>query len=304
MRYALGGRPGGFAVGGGTAWVIAPDDGWGVLWRINVATGGAERLEPTRGSSWPTFGEGYAWAPCAGTTDNPCGGPLILKIDARTGAVLARIEVGSTGFLLAVAAGGLWVPGESGLALIDPSTDRVQQLGGRGFSWIGGSHSSLWAASDRRITQLDPNDGSVLRSFSFDDPCFLNVTSEAVWAQTCRPVPGADRSRAYSLIRIDTASGEVRQVPIAGPTTMVSAAGRVWLVRYETSGGSAAAAIESIDALSMRPVGDRLWVPLAPERWGGPGSIARPTIFAVADGETLWLSNTGEGDLIRVGLPA
>jgi len=299
--YPVGGRAGSIAVGGGAAWVITPDDGWGVLRRVDATTGFVERLPATRGSSWPTFGDGYVWAPCAGTTDNPCGGPLILKLDPTTGVVLDRIDVGSTGFP-AFAADGLWVSGQSGLARIDPSTEQVDEFGGRGFSWIGSVRGSVWEASGDRIRQFDPSDGSTLRSFHLNDPCFVNVTGDAVWAETCRPDLDAAGPDKYFLIRINASSGEVRRVPIATPTTMVTAAGRLWMVRVEDSGESAGAAIESIDPSSMRPSGDRLSVPIAAGRWG-VGIVGVPTIFAVADGSSLWLSNTGEDDLIRVGLP-
>jgi ABC-type branched-subunit amino acid transport system substrate-binding protein/DNA-binding beta-propeller fold protein YncE/predicted Ser/Thr protein kinase len=90
----------GIAVGGGSVWVTAQDEG--LLWRIEPGPSpGLRTIDVGVGATYVAFGDGAAW------TGNYLDG-VVSRIDPRTNSVTARVRVGAAQ-ALGVGAGSAWV---------------------------------------------------------------------------------------------------------------------------------------------------------------------------------------------------
>ncbi len=200
----MGGAPTGIAFARGSAWVATN----GTLVRIDGSTGAVRERIPvppggdyrhvaiTGGSAWLTDGGGRHAAVtqvdlatrrvrhvthvvcCAiGVVARgsdiwvtvPRDGPgLLVRIDARSGRVVARIPVGSGPGPIAATASRIWVWNTSAptsLMGIDPATNRVAAtVALPGVLDIAAGPGGLWATgSGAGIVRLDPLSGQVVR---------------------------------------------------------------------------------------------------------------------------------------------
>jgi ABC-type branched-subunit amino acid transport system substrate-binding protein/DNA-binding beta-propeller fold protein YncE/predicted Ser/Thr protein kinase len=90
----------GIAVGGGSVWVTAQDEG--LLWRVEpVPRPSTRTIDVGVGATYVAFGDGAAW------TGNHLDG-VVSRVDPRTNSVTARVRVGAAQ-ALGAGAGSAWV---------------------------------------------------------------------------------------------------------------------------------------------------------------------------------------------------
>ena len=117
----------------------------------------------------PAFGD--VWA-------NDYGREQLVRLDGRTGRVLARLRLGRR-IAIAVGSGSVWALRWGGrffrrpngpLYRIDPATNRVAAripLRSPGFGVLYGG-DALWVWGPDRVVQLDPSSGRVIRELRVD----------------------------------------------------------------------------------------------------------------------------------------
>jgi DNA-binding beta-propeller fold protein YncE len=124
----------------------------------------------------------------------PRDGPgEVLRIDARTGRIVAHVPVGNGPGPIAIAGSRVWVWNTSSptsLLSIDPAVNRV--TGGasiHGVSDIAAGPAGLWASGNGvGMAQIEPRSGRILRRLSaVSGAQYLAVGTRAVYAsqRTC-----------------------------------------------------------------------------------------------------------------------
>jgi DNA-binding beta-propeller fold protein YncE len=250
-------QPLALAVGGGAVWV-QQDNAKGSLVRIDEKT-----LEPAPvpGVGWSdsfpvlAFGEGSVWIV---EHDIARAGSVILfgrsfaivRIDARTGQVLARIPVsGANG--IAVGAGAVWVM-KSGAGFdksstvwrIDPATNQIVATipvpksiddiaFGEGFVWVVRNQIAVVGSDgDSEVNRVDPATNQVV-----GEPirvpsgfCNLAVGNGTVWVLSANG----------SLVRIDPQTGRQlgQPTPIFHPMKIAAGPTGVWITRWSRPMGT------------------------------------------------------------------
>ena len=295
-RYPVpGAQP--LVFGGGAAWVSGGNQGWSELWRVDAATGQSKPLPNTRGGEWHAFGEGFAWGTCSGSTNNPCGGAAVLKLDPATGATLARIPLLSPPLQITTGLGSVWVSTSAGVVKIDPVHANITQtLDAAGV--IGTAGGRLWATSYTRktVVALDPVTGTITDEVPYVDPCLFAVGEEGVFVASCGGVGASG-----TLIRIDPRTGKVTYstpLPGVGAGDMTLYAGRLWL--GSLSGNQRE--VLPIDPATGRPAGPPVPVPAGGDPFTSLGIGPLP-LFIAGGADSLWVTHVDANHVIRVGIP-
>jgi hypothetical protein len=231
------------AVGGGSVWVGgAPTD----QAPCHVGCGRVLRIDPDSGAVVATitvekypramaFGFGALWVEAEMPDNSPA---LVLKIDAATDEVVARVEipnivvVGSTGHpRLAVGAGAVWVGYGVQLTKIDPDSDTVVGDGRLDFEPDGGivaDDSGVWAVGVA-VEAIDPTTLEPRQVASLPAGFVQSSTldGDTIWLTEAHNPPQGGTDPVLELIEVDTMTGEVTFTGI--PTYNVAAGGgRVW----------------------------------------------------------------------------
>ena len=159
----VGATPAAVAVGGGAVWVLNADDQ--TISRIDSSTKEVRTFgigaTPTdlavgAGGPWVVNGGALARAQFAGTT-----GVALTRLDARTGAVLAKVALPSTALTpsnvvehhVAVGGGAVWaIAPDFSIVRIDPDRDEVEAVvDGIAAVAVAAGRGEVWALSDQGV---------------------------------------------------------------------------------------------------------------------------------------------------------
>ena len=274
-------------VPGGMDWItVAAGSAWtssGKITRLDGRTGEVVTTIETVGDTClaPDVGFGSLWF-------GVCGTPEVLRIDPKSGKVVATIKLARVSDLqeessVAAGAGGVWVLATPGLLVqIDPRTNSVVRVvkAPAGASAIRASKDVLWVTvhTDSTVLQLDPKTLKTLATIPVGPgPQFLAVGEGAVWTldQGGGSVTRVDlaTSKAVATVQVDTGSVEGGDIAVGG--------GFVWA--RVTDG-----LVAKIDPRTNSVVA----------RYGpaaGSGSVA-------ADGSTAWITAHDSNSVYRLPL--
>lgn len=259
------------------------------------------------------------------------GDDLLLRLDARTGRRLARIDVhradprALAGGTLAAAGNKIWIAAPvrvtgdptvgsaSGwIGRIDVRTYRLRLVQVRGArpAQIGVGPAGVWVSGGRTLRRVDPATGKVTGRVRFGNYLgAVAVTRNSVWVA---------RGNTDRLLQIDPRTLGVRASIAVGHSSAGSslavAPGRVWaatdrgLVAVDSSAAKVAARISLRGASQVAFDGSRLWV-LAD---GGVYSLDGRAVtkrqslssqvfglLAAVDGD-VWLSDEARNSLRRI----
>jgi hypothetical protein len=181
---------------GATAVTAATDAVWAAqcsLFRVDPGTGRVVAHVAGTGRSRAdcvldvAVGAGAVWGAVPGVG--------LLRVDAATSRVVARVPVGPMWAPVAATAAGVWVVccgGERGwadgmLVRVDPAANRVAariRLGGRPTGVAAGP-SGIWVAGHGRVWRIDPRTGRVVATIAVADGLAAGgrvvVGRDAVW---------------------------------------------------------------------------------------------------------------------------
>jgi hypothetical protein len=302
VRIPVADLPQPIAADNSGAWVVTgTGETTNVLWHIDARTNHAIKLARTRGAMWPAVGEGFAWVTCSGSA-NPCAGNSVLKLDARTGTILATIPLPGPTNWITTGLGSVWVSTQAGLVKIDPDTARVVATFAIKTDHLATAGDSLWAtgvAGDLRdVAKIDPSNGNILKKVAFADPCEMLATDQAVWVSSCMSSGG---QRGDQLLRIDPTSGRILyRVPVRWGGSLAFAAHRLWLPVWAQDHFEIAAH----DPKTGKATGTVLKVkpsPVPPGSYQGFG-IGPPGLFSAVGDGSFWLTHIDATDVVRMGI--
>jgi streptogramin lyase len=281
------------------------------------------------GAFWPSMtlaaDAGSLWVACKSQS-------RLLRVDAATGAIRARVRFPTAVEITAVAAGlgAVWAldARQGMLYRVDRVRNAVVRSVPLGTSrayniWTGAG--SVWVVDDAtgELMRIDPNGGVVDRIPVGDGPSDLVFEGATLWA-----VDHRDRG----LVRVDTATRAVTRLatlPGDAPERMVQVGGYLWitgrgtdLFRVDPASG---AVLETIDTdasgIDLVAAGDSIWVPtrsaavdasglptmsrLLRVGAGSTSAVASPSGRVdvnglVEDSGAVWLADNTNGVLYRV----
>jgi len=241
-----------FEAGEGTIWITARNvldaealgGGGNELWRLEASTGPAAAtpalVTDALGPYGPVdiaAGPGVVWV-VNELLEPPWG--EILRIDARSGEIVARIESGVG--LLAVAERSVWFLDGLSLRRIDPATGRFTAsvpadvallslfpqeqrslvLAGEGGMVAGEGAIWLLSKRDESVSRVDPSSGQVTDTVGVGRiPTVIAVGEGAVWVANARD---------GTVTRIDPRTMDVKTIDVGGsPTALAAGEGAVWV---------------------------------------------------------------------------
>jgi sugar lactone lactonase YvrE len=160
----LGGQPQDAVLAGGSLWIADFD---GRVLRLDPATHRVREQIVVGGTPRSiTAGGGVVWVISHDSGTGVTSSHLV-KLDARSGRVLARVPTKAYGGSLAFGAGGLWLStNEHGgdVERIDPdSSQRTAFFPFETGSGLAVAGNAVWALRPRSVLQIDPATGSVTR---------------------------------------------------------------------------------------------------------------------------------------------
>ncbi len=295
------------------------DAGASVASTISVDLGEAA----TYGPDAVAYGAGSLWVSVLADEGNRSE---ILRIDPDGGEVTARIPVSEPGSA-SFGAGALWVAnfGSGGTYRIDPATNQAT-LSPEGGDLVVAGDEGVWVVgSDDVLTQLNPADGSKIRTievvardvversvpaglissdFDGSDELPFEVDSFGSMALGFGSLWATIDARDGLLGRVDTTTGEVTDIlllpplsasiDLAGTFAMASSGGRLWVLVEFTDVSSGVMGINpdtvEVDVNVVLPLGEgtTLWrMATTPDR-----------IYAIDDFQTLYVIDPATQDLV------
>jgi streptogramin lyase len=139
------------------------------------------------------WGAGSVWVMTLAKT-------VLLRIDAKTGRVVARIQVG-----------------REPAFVLHPDEFEDAVIFADGFIWVRDSVND-------QIVRVSPRSNKVIDRIPSDQPWPPAVGFGSIW------IP---RFEAYEVDRLDEATARiVKRFPVTGPTTIAMGAGSVWVVAH------------------------------------------------------------------------
>jgi streptogramin lyase len=247
-------------------------------------------------------GEGFAWVTCTGK-DNPCSGPSVLKLDPRSGKTLATISLPEHPFAIATGLGAVWVTMYEGLAKLDPVEERVSAVFQGNYSQVGTAGGSVWTTSKDpdRVYRIDPTTGAVLNYLDLGSSCTFEASRDVVWVATCDAEIRSDGGEE-TLAKIDAHTAEVvLQAPLASYGQMRMAGESLW-VASQVERRSDVIEVIRLDPETGKVAGEPIRITSGRPRFFAHGE-GLPHVFVAADQGSLWLTDFGAGEVIRLMLP-
>lgn len=301
-RIHLPGPPQPIAAGEGAAWVsVSTGGGHSILWRIDARTEEARSLPNTEGAGWPAAGDGSVWVTCP-DRNSPCAGPSVLKLDPFTGETVATVSLPGGPNQVTIGLGSVWVTLNEGLARIDPVRAQVIAVYPGQYNFVGVASGAVWTTSydPDRVYRIDPETGQVEKEFRIHDPCTFEATGSVVWVASCDNSLGGDNEL---LTKIDAPKGEILlSAQIKGYGQMRVVNDELWLVRNHATEGNLIEVVR-IDPRTGSAVGLVESVERGPTEHSAMGR-SLPHVFVAFDGRSLWLTDYGAGDVVRLGVPS
>jgi hypothetical protein len=300
VRYRVDGAPQPLAVGEGAAWVDVTamslrGTGPSTIWRIDARTGEAKPLPETTGAVWIAAGEGGVWATC---NAGPCGGFGVLQLDPATGDLIRTITLPDRTNQIAVGLGSVWVSTESGVRRIDAGSGSLLATFPGSYNFLGVGGGTLWATTGKGLVQIDPSSGERLKELPFPDPCYLDVTPNTVFVATCG---GATISHDI-LEAVDIGTGQVKfRVPLDGWGSM-RLSGQTLIIAQRDPTNQGFIRLVQLDPGTGQPTGSPFEVKTGETRFFIRALFEPNPFLAVGEG-SVWFTDFGAGEVIRVGLP-
>ena len=249
-RIEAGNAPKSLAVAGGALWVVSGADG--SVRRIEI--GGASRtLRLGAKATAIAAGAGAIWV-----TSEEAG--TVIRVDPRSGAVVAGVNVGNGPSAVAAGEGAVWVVnrGDGTLSRVDPATNAVSatvRVGtdptavttGRGSVWVAGGE-------DGTVVRVDPRGPRVLRRLrTGSSPSALTVAAGSVWT-AATATAAAHRGGTLRVVLPETVPIPANWLTGNGysyETWMLTSLAYDGLVAYRRAGGAAGATL--VGGLATRP---------------------------------------------------
>lgn len=303
VRYAFDLPPQPMVVGEGAAWVkVAALDGRPQhLARIDAMTGDVTRIDAP-GGDWPAVGGGSAWLLCNAGAQG-CDEGSLTQLDPDTGEVIRSVALPAPGAQIAGTADGVWVTTDAGVSFIDSTGEVIRSFQTQNRDLLGTDGSELWVSDGGAVTKFDPETGDQLERVPFGDVCTMEVAEGIVWVASCGgglPQGGADGDR---LMGIDAASGEVLfQRTIEGYGQMRYADGALYLAQSDPTNNDRLRILR-FDPRTGADLGDPITIPRSPQV-NFARSIGSPHVFFAIGEGSLWLTDLGAGEVIRLGIPS
>jgi hypothetical protein len=223
----------GLTVGPAAVWLWSgPGPGLG---RVDLHTGRLARL-PTPSEGPVALDASGVWTACCGAQDGQPGQPQVLRVDPRSGRVLARVRLPAQPpwweqiTAIAVGAGSIWAGGHAGvLWRVDPWRGRLQatiglpSVFGYEVSALTVGRGGIWAhnrAGVGTVVRVDPR-ANRLTPTVFADHGSVAVAGGAIWSVQDADLVRTDPTtwRTVAKLRV----GEANLVDVA------AAAGAVWV---------------------------------------------------------------------------
>lgn len=223
-------NPAGGAAGSGAVWV--PNAGAGTVWKLDAQTG--RRLATVAVGDVAAYSESCAarnihQVPHGSFAVRDCDLPRglalagssvwvidgasrsLLRIDASSARVVARVPVGVAGWYVAAGPDAVWVSdyGADTVVRVDPRTNQVTAtIGGlpHGPTGLVEAAGALWVACSRadEVARIDPATNQVTAAIpAGHEPLGIAAGFQSVW------VHDENEERAGSVTRVDTATGRV-----------------------------------------------------------------------------------------------
>jgi YVTN family beta-propeller protein len=232
----------------------------------------------------------------------------VARIDAKTGDILPRIEVGRDPVGLALAHGSVWVVNryDGTVSRIDPTTATVVATINVGDTPVNvaASTDAIWVTNSRSgsVSKIDPETNRTTATVEIGSPCSegthsrrsahcslpigMTVHENTVWI--------ADFEDA-KVVRIDATSNEIIGEPIAvgeGPEVIVVNGDAAWVAisfgeaRFGRCRDACGRGVSRIDLETHQVVAT---IPL----------IGKPTGLAI-DGGAIWVSQFERGTIVKI----
>ncbi|MFL5642656.1 MAG: ABC transporter substrate-binding protein [Chloroflexota bacterium] len=222
VQIPVGTRPGGIAVGGGSAWVT--NTGADTVSQIDLAnrSGAVRIIDVGKAPKGIVVTDGSVWVANSGER-------TVSRINIPTGKVVQTIEVGNSPTAVAVAGDGLWVANatDSTIVRIDSAAGKVGQAVGVAAKPVAlaADATGLWVASEdgAAVSHHDPLTGATLEAPIRLNarPTALAIDPTSVW------VAAADGK----VTRIDRAGrGVTATIPVGGSLATIAVIGdAIWV---------------------------------------------------------------------------
>jgi hypothetical protein len=219
------------------------------------------------------------------------------------------------------AAGAVWVPGEGGIARVDPATGKFTVPIHGLVKWLASGFGSLWASGSTGVIQVDPETSTIVRKIR--PPCAVSVPGGLAWAVVSVGAGSVWVSCGQRVERIDPSTGQVIAIVahpgrvFAGTVTQVLAAGdSVWLMSWldpyavkhpadafstldridpstnELVPGSTIHIAKGASLGSPVPVGDQIWFPTT---FGVGPDVGMLFVFNATTGRVVETFDLSEG---------
>lgn len=250
-----------------------------------------DRIRIPAGAGDLTADDGAVWV---------SGFGKVSRIDPQTNGVVTTIDTPGTGDYsrVAVGEGGVWVTADGGkLYRIDPATNAVVatiQVGGSLIGVVATSEGYVWVTRPRdgvgELVRIDPATNTVVGEPIEVGPGPASVVSALgeLWVTNTSPP---------SVVRVDTASGEVRKV---GSVTgdLAVAYGSLWaasedqVVRADPETGQPIETFHIPRAVAVATSEGQVWVLAMPES-------SSPTFFNPIKGTAaLWQIDPADNRIV------
>jgi hypothetical protein len=220
----------GLTVGRAAVWLWGPG-----LGRVDLRTGRLARL-PTPSEGPVALDASSLWTACCGAQDGQPGRPQVLRVDPRSGRVLARVrlpEPWEQVTTIVAEAGSVWVGGRAGMLWrIDPRRGRLEAaipLPGYQVSALTVDQGGIWVHNGDRggtvgrfgtVVRVDPRTNRLTPTV-FADHGSVAVAGGAIWAVQDADLVRTDPTTWRTVARLRV--GEANLVDVA------AAAGAVWV---------------------------------------------------------------------------
>ena len=251
------------------------------------------------GGDWPAVGGGSAWLLC---NARACDDGAVLQLDAQSGDIVRTVPLPARGYQIAGITDGVWITTETGLTFVNAAGEVVRSFELRNADLLATDGTDLWVQVEDAVVRVDPMTGEQLARVVFGNICTMDAAEGLVWVASCNGGFGVQGADSDVLMGADATGGVLFRLPIEGYGQMRYAEGVLWLAQNDPTDE------RRLRILRFDPrTGEDLGQPITIAR-GDPVHmmltfVGPHVFFSVGEG-SLWLTDFGAGEVIRVGLPS
>jgi hypothetical protein len=196
----------------------------------------------------------------------------------------------------------VWITTETGLTFVNAAGEAVRSFELPNPNLLASDGSDLWVEVGNAVVRVDPTTGEQLTRVAFGNVCTMDAAGGLVWVASCDGGFSSQGTDSDVLMGADATGGVLFRVPIEGHGQMRYAEDVLWLAQNDPTEE------RRLRILRLDPrTGDDLGAPIAIARGEAVhtfhGLFPPHVFFAVGEG-SLWLTDFGAGEVIRVGLPS